>query len=358
MASQPPEISSVGVTSSPPAGIFDSVIGSSVNPHTRAGDILGRTAAAAGTQSVDELTPPGTAKGILGFESMLEKTDLSKVIEEHSSRLITSSSRMTKLSGVIMREKCRPQVFPSFLSALNSGGRPRFGVVKVAGSDRRLKIIKFEFGSDETPAVEMKPDHQEEDISDDVNNKEEITTGDHHHHHHEKNQTKLCYGMCMESLGSESFSEKMDLMCKIINESSRLISGAMKTCGVTRDNMSSNPKGAFPPTLYTVDSRRSPIPSSKKAVGRDGVSNAEMIGYRQDDCGNDASDNGDDRQEEVGNNNGESNEKEMLGDHQDDDDNQTDEMTGDHWKNSKKKNKNNYKKKKKKKKNKNNRKKT
>ncbi|KAK9201737.1 hypothetical protein WN944_016943 [Citrus x changshan-huyou] len=212
MASQPPEISSVSVTSSPPAGIFYSVIGSSVNPHTRAGDILGRTAAAAGTQSVDELTPPGTAKGILGFESTLEKMDLSKVIEEHSSRLITSSSRMKKLCGVIMREKCRPQVFPPFLSALNSGGRPRFGVVKVAGSDGRLKIIKFEFGSDETPAVEMKPDHQEEDISDDVNNKEEITTGDHHHHHHEKNQTKLCYGMCMESLGSESFSEKMDLI--------------------------------------------------------------------------------------------------------------------------------------------------
>lgn len=175
VASQPPEISSVGVTSSPPTGIFDSVIGSSVNPHTRAGDILGRTAAAAGTQSVDELTPPGTAKGILGFESMLEKTDLSKVIEEHSSRLITSSGRKTKMRRV--------RVLPPFLSTLFCSGRPRFSLEKVTGSDGRLNIVMVDYmadlvgGGDE---VAMARDDQEVDggIGELKNDDHEMNIGD------------------------------------------------------------------------------------------------------------------------------------------------------------------------------------
>ena len=174
-------------TSSPPTaiGILDSIIGSSVNPHTRAGDILLGIAAAAGVEYVNVPRPSGTAKGstefyemcteVLGFESMSEKMDLSKVIEEHSSRLITSSGRKTKMRRV--------RVLPPFLSTLFCSGRPRFSLEKVTGSDGRLNIVMVDYmadlvgGGDE---VAMARDDQEVDggIGELKNDDHEMNIGD------------------------------------------------------------------------------------------------------------------------------------------------------------------------------------
>lgn len=146
--------SSIGATTSS-NNILDSVTGishsSNVNPPTIA-TLLGLTAAS-GTSVVQEIRPPGTAKGntdwyetcteSLGYESLAEKKDVCDFSEVMIDDVSSSRSKVKRVSGVI-RQKTNLKDFPPLISTLDSSGRPRFSYKKVTDNDGRLSVNMME----------------------------------------------------------------------------------------------------------------------------------------------------------------------------------------------------------------------
>ncbi|KAL5793015.1 hypothetical protein ACOSP7_001609 [Xanthoceras sorbifolium] len=150
--------SSADVTLSP-ISILDSVdkISHSRQSRPNGDSILGRTAAAAGTNALGELRPPRTARGCtdwydmctesLGFESLAEKMDIcnlpAEVAESPSRTSIFKRSRTTRTCG-LMREKKDSKGFPPILSTLDWSGRSRYSYEGVRTDDGRLRIAMVE----------------------------------------------------------------------------------------------------------------------------------------------------------------------------------------------------------------------
>ncbi|KAK2649257.1 hypothetical protein Ddye_016746 [Dipteronia dyeriana] len=127
-------------------------------------NILGGTAAAAGTSFLGEVRPPRTAKGStdwydmctesLGFESLTEKMDVCNLPAEEEDvfnqslttrkSIFTTRSRTTTRSCGLMREKTESKDFPPPLTTLDLNRRPRFSYEKVRTDDGRLQIFMVE----------------------------------------------------------------------------------------------------------------------------------------------------------------------------------------------------------------------